>query len=214
MRQLVKYGLVVIWVLILLTPIVIFLRGHTPQALNHAGTAFPLFGLIAFTLVWSQIMFGAFMRPLEKIYPRILPFHIIQGLVALGFAFLHPLLLIVSLGGEGRLRYIDRDYFFVSASQVPYVYLGQAALLLLILGLAAGLLRKWAPIQRHWHWIHLVHYVVFFLVFFHSWNLGSDIQTTAVLRGLWLFYLVTVIIGLIYRRIIIPSRDGLVKATS
>lgn len=211
-RSILKLLLVVVWLAILLTPPLVFINRSTPETFSHLGTIFPFFGLIAFTLVWSQIMLGSFMRPLEKLFPNIFPFHIAQGLTALGFAFLHPILLVGSFYPDQLNQYFE--YHFIPASMKGYVYLGQASTILLLIGVAAGLLRNWPPLKKSWHWFHLVHYVVFFFIFFHSWNLGSDLQTSALLRGLWIFFFVTVVIGILYRRGYIVMKEGLIKATS
>lgn len=211
MIKLMRIVIPILWAGILIIPPLVFIQNRSVEALSTASTAFPIFGLIAFTLVWSQLMIGSFMRLLTRIYPRILAWHIAQGLTALGFALLHPFLLILSLRHDLGIYF---GYQFVPSGFAPYVYLGQAALLLLVIAVAAALLRRWPPIQRYWHWIHLLNYGVFFLVWFHSWNLGGDIQTTPLLRGLWQFFFVTVIAGLVYRRLYIPSQIGLIKATS
>ncbi len=210
MRSLFKYGLVALWLIVIVTPPFIFLLAHGTEAFANLATAFPFFGLIAFTLIWSQIMLGAFMRPLEQLYPKIFPLHIIQGLTALIFAFIHPLLL--TLVYWPHLLDVFH-YDFVSPNLVPFVYLGEAGLILLICGVLAGLLRRWPPIQRYWHWLHLVNYLVFFLIFFHSWNVGGDLQTQPVLKGLWIFFFGTVLIGLYYRRIHRPIKEGLAAST-
>ncbi len=200
------------WLIVIVTPPLVFLNHQSTAALTQPATAFPFFGLIAFTLVWSQIMLGSFMRPLSHLYPNIFPFHVGQGLLALGFAITHPSLLLFSFLPDRISSYLS--YQFVSPSTVRFVYLGQASLLLLILGVGAGLLRNWPPLKLIWHWFHLVHYLVFFFILIHSWNLGSDVQTSPILRSLWLFFLLTVIAGLVYRRIYVVAQEGLVKATS
>lgn len=195
-----KYGLPIVWLLILFVP-------PTTYFVNRGGlsadprTLFPLFGLLAFTLVWSQIMLGAFMRPLTKLYPKVLRLHIAFGLLTFTFALLHPLLLIVG--------YTPASYFgytFVAPELKSAVFLGQGALLLLLLGVLAGLLRNWKPLQRVWRWFHFSHYLVFFLVFFHSMRLGTDLSITPYLRGLWLFFFVTVVVAIMYRRFYIPNK--------
>ncbi len=56
-------------------------------------TIFRLFGLYAFTLVWSQIMLGAFRLPLTRLYgARVLKLHMALGIFTLLFASFHPIL--------------------------------------------------------------------------------------------------------------------------
>jgi hypothetical protein len=212
MRTLLKYGIVIVWIAILLTPPTIFIQNNGWPNWSEPITFFPLFGLMAFTLVWSQIMLGSFMRYWEKLYPRILPLHIVQGLFTLGFAGTHWLLLFSTFLPNRVAEYLG--YTYVSPELKIYAILGQIALLLLGLGVVAGLLRDWPPIKRYWHWLHLVHYLVFFIIFIHSRNLGSDLHSTPALQYLWYFFFVTVAGGIIYRRFYVPSKDGLIRSTS
>lgn len=212
MNKLLKYGVAVLWVVILATPAAIFISSRDAAAYTEASSIFPLFGLIAFTLIWSQIMLGAFMRPLEKIYPKIFPLHIFFGIATLIFAVLHPFLFTLNFIPDRLSDYLS--YSYTTPALKTYVQLGQIGFLLLVAGVLAGLLRNWPPIKRYWHWFHLVNYAVFFLTFFHSWNLGTDVQGSEILRSLWIFFGVTVIIGFIYRRIYVVSKEGLAKSTS
>lgn len=212
MKTLLKFGLPITWILILATPPVVFIRNNGWSVFEQPLTLFPLFGLLAFTLVWSQIMLGSFMRPLEKLYPKIFVFHVAQGLLTLGFAATHWVLLSSSFLPDRLADYLG--YAFVAPELKVYAIFGQSALLLLILGVTAGLLRNYPPIKRYWHWLHLVHYAVFFLVFFHSMRLGSDVQTTPILTNLWYFFFASVIAGIIYRRLYLPAKEGLINTTN
>lgn len=154
------------------------------------------------------------MRVLTNYFPNIFKFHIWQGLTALLFAFIHPTLRVLSLPNQQMIDYFMFKIDFVDPSLVFFVYLGEAALLLLVFGVLAGLLRNWPPLQRYWHWLHLVNYIVFFLAWYHSRNLGSDVNSSSLLQWLWWFFFVTVVIALVYRRVYIPSKFGLKNTTS
>lgn len=206
MKQALKVVLPILWLVTLITPPVLFLSTRPAESLSDPRVLFPVFGLIAFTLIWLQIMLGAFMRQLVRIFPKVLTLHIGQGIFALGFAVLHPFTLIYSFL-PGNLE----DYFhytFIAPEMKFFVHLGQASVPLLILGIFAGAMRNWAPIKRVWRWLHMVHYVVFFAIFFHSWNLGTDLATSPYLRGLWIFFFVTVVIAIVYRRVYIPHKEN------
>lgn len=214
MNKFIKYFLTLIWICVLILPIWLFVSLRTTAAFGSAATIFPLIGLIAFTLIWSQIMFGAFMKLLTNYFPNIFKFHIIQGITALLFAILHPSLRVISLPTQHMIDYFKFKIDFVDPTLVSFVYIGEAALLLLICGVFAGLLRNWPPVQRYWHWVHLINYLVFLLGWYHSWNLGGDINSSPLLQNLWIFFLITFIIAFSYRRIYIPSKFGLRNTTS
>lgn len=200
MKLLTKIVLILVWLGVITTPPTLFIltRGGLP---TNPLELFPVFGLLAFTLIWGQIMLGLFMGPLSRLFPKIFPVHIVQGLTALLFALLHPLLLII-----GATPAVYLTYGFIDPALKGYVFLGQGALLLLIIGVSAGLLRKSPKIKAFWRKIHYVNYVVFFLAFTHSWNVGTDLSISWVLDGLWIFMLATVVIGLIYKKLLAPKQ--------
>ena len=154
---------------------------------------FPLFGLLAFTFLWIQLMIGSLMPLLRKVYRRIERFHRIEGVFVLLFATLHPLWLTIGYGLE---TVIKRDY--VSPEKKIYIYFAYTALSLMYLTVTTALLSRWQKLQSWWRKIHLLNYVVFYVALIHSWNLGSDVQTTG-LRILWWGYGIAVTAALGYR---------------
>lgn len=165
---------------------------------------FPLAGLYAFTLVWLQVMIGSNRRWLQSLFPGILRYHRWQGAFAFLLAMLHPLLLIGGIGLEAYLR--DA---FVAPDLVLFVWFGRLALFLLALTVATALLRRLQWLRRRWHAIHYLNYVIFVLVWIHSWMVGSDIRATG-LRWLWLAFAATFIasaLGRLVRRAARPARQ-------
>ncbi|MBI2984912.1 MAG: non-heme iron oxygenase ferredoxin subunit [Candidatus Kerfeldbacteria bacterium] len=62
----------------------------------------------------------------------------------------------------------------------------------------AALLRKLVSVKRWWRRVHVLNYLVFALVWLHSWNIGSDVQGTN-LRWLWLVFGVSAIVATFLR---------------
>jgi DMSO/TMAO reductase YedYZ heme-binding membrane subunit len=156
---------------------------------NFNLVLFPLVGLYAFTLVWLQVVIGSARSMLRKIFPGVITWHRRQGVFVLLFAILHPTLLFL---GVGPAVYFSRTY--VAPSLVPYIWLGYVQLFLIILTASTALLRKVTWLQKRWHTIHYLNYLVFILVWIHSWFLGSDVQTTN-LKYLWWFFALTAAAG-------------------
>ncbi len=150
-----------------------------------AGLLFPLLGLCAITLLWAQLIIGSTMNPLRRLYPAVEKFHHAQGLFVLLFALVHPLLLIISLGIAGYL-----DLLTIPSSLRVFVWLGEFQLLLLIIAALTASLRKISWLTKHWHWVHLANYIVFFSALIHSWFLGSDV-TSSSLKYVWITFGVT-----------------------
>lgn len=151
------------------------------------GLLFPLFGLYALSFLWIEFTIGAWRRVLNSIFnpTKLLNFHVAEGVFTFLFALLHPFLLgwSLQLSGINFFRFISN-----SPNQVkPYLLSGILALLLLTLAVLAGLLRKKIFIVRHWKKVHYLNYLVLPLVLFHSWNLGSHVQSTGYI-SLWYFF--------------------------
>ncbi|MFA6474947.1 MAG: FAD-dependent oxidoreductase [Patescibacteria group bacterium] len=160
----------------LITPAVIFYqdRGGFGWQIN----IFPLVGLYAFTLVWAQIVLGAGMWVWRRVFTWIEPYHRAEGVVALLFALLHPILILYSYGLSS---YLDR---------IPFLYLGYFQLILLCSTVGTAILMKWKRLKHIWLYIHLANYVVFTSVWIHSWFIGSDVRFSN-LKYLWMFYAIT-----------------------
>ncbi len=171
-----------------------FFRGSDLQ--QASGQLFPLFGLYAFFLVWVQVVLGANMPFWRRSVPGLDRFHRVEGPFALLFALLHPFLLILAIG---LTRYVAKD--FVAPNLKPYILLGQIQLALLVTTAGTALLRRQRWFARVWRRLHYLNYVVFSLVWVHSWFLGSDVQSTP-LRWFWLLTLASVVVsvGLRLRR--------------
>ena len=113
-------------------------------------------GSLAFTLMLAQIILATWFRHLIKWHMRI-------GKAAFILAWLHPVLLgfAWNLGG--------------------YVWLGRIGLVMLTAAVIAAVLRI-----KHWRWIHRLNYVVFVMIYIHSWNLGTDARSFPLTLIYWL----------------------------
>lgn len=135
-----------------------------------------LAGLTAFGLMFVQLVTG----PLGGIIRRWvgvrwqLRLHIWSGLVAFALAWLHPALLVGALGWQTVL------------TLGGYAIFGKVSLLLLTVGVAAGLARTVPWLVRQWRWVHRLNYLVFVLIYLHSWNLGSDVRSFPIVLFFWL----------------------------
>lgn len=168
-----------------------FLQGTDFQTANLL--LFPLLGLYAFFFVWAQIIIGSSINPLRRVFPGIEKFHRIEGVVAFLFAVTHPSMLFLGVGPAAYLA-----YEFVDPAKKFFVFLAQFALLLMFCTVGTALLRKTRMFQKIWRKIHYANYAVFVLVWTHSWNIGSDVQSTN-LRYLWYFFGITAVLSTAWR---------------
>ena len=164
--------------------------GFAPGDIS-ATTIFPLLGLYAFTFVTFQVLIATNLRWLQKLWPGIIRFHRTQGVFALLFALLHPLFILVGFGLASAIakEYVSQDLAF-------WVIPGITALSILLFTVGTAVY-AW-NIGKLWWWrkLHRLNYLIFIMVWVHSFNIGSDLQTPE-LRRLWVVYLIAVIVSVI-----------------
>jgi hypothetical protein len=133
-----------------------------------------IIGLYAFSLIFLQIIVGSGRTLLNRIFPAgsVLRFHMTQGKIAFLLALLHPALLFATYITENNLEYV---YGFMGGEATLYFYLGVTALSAMFVSVFAAIFR--AMIGPKWIILHRINYLIFWLVFFHSFKLGVDVQT-------------------------------------
>jgi hypothetical protein len=147
---------------------------------------FPAFGILAFTLLWLHAISGVFEPWLRKQIDFDRFVHI-TSIIILVSIILHPLLLLIMMGSTfAQIIYGGK-----------FIWLGIIGWLLLITYDIGKYLNKYNFFVRHWNKILVISTIGFLLTFFHSLNLGSDLQTNP-LRSIWIFYGITAIIATIY----------------
>lgn len=200
--------------LAVLTPIFAYIRNVSWGESLPAGEAgsliagiFPIFGLLAFTLLWLHSISGVFEEWLRTQFdpPRLAEasrgeagfdaFVHWTALVILVSIILHPLLLLVVIRFNLEL--------ILSSLHLP-IWFGIIGLtLLLTYDIGKILKKKYNFFARHWTKVLIVSNIGFILTFFHSLLIGSLLQS-GFMRGLWIFYGVSAICALIYTYAIKP----------
>lgn len=213
-KNLLKSLLIGLYIAALIIPgYVFFSARHGLQFLTSAHfqamaqLIFPLFGLYAFSFVTMQVLLATNLWWLQNIWPKIIHYHRLQGIFALSFATLHPMLILI---GFGLLRVIK--YKFVTPHQVIYVLFAETAWVIMATTVITALL-AWHGVRiPFWRQLHRLNYLVFVLVWLHSWFIGTDVRST-ILKEVWLVYLVLVIISVAgrYRSVFQPAKP--VKST-
>lgn len=150
---------------------------------------FPMFGLIAFTLLWLHSISGVFEPWLRK-QINFDRFVHDTSLTILFCIILHPLLLLISLG-------FSLNKLFTYYGEADDIVIGIVGLLLLLTYDIGKALKKYDFFTRNWNNILLISTMGFLLIFFHSLGLGHDLQS-GPLRIVWIFYGVTAILATIY----------------
>lgn len=173
------------WFLLLsLGPITVYLNTNTGVLFTNDVLLLNVFqrvlGLLAFTLIFIQILLGSMMgRWLQIIGSKAYLFHTTQGLLAYGFILAHPFMYTL-------INYkLGATFFELIASFVPkfsprpeiYITFGRMGFVLFTVGVVAAYFRTKPFFRRNWLKFHLFNYVGFYAVWFHARNIGSDVQT-------------------------------------
>lgn len=182
-----------VWVFFSVRGGFVFLSGLDAQTTSLA--LFPVVGLLAFSLLWVQLMIGSTRPWLERVFPKILGYHMWQGIFVFLFAVLHPLL---RFAGYGPVAYFENTAIGVDPALSAWLLVGVFQLFLMVLTVAAGLLRRWTKLRRHWHTVHVFNYIVFALAWMHSWSLGAE-PTSPQLRWVWIFFGVSALLATAFR---------------
>lgn len=207
MRQAIRITSLVIILLLVIAPVIVWWQslpggfgyfaseGRAAADIGHV--LLRLIALVAFTLIFIQIVTNGFRTVWQRIFPyeRLQLFHLWVGRAAFLFALTHPIMLVA-------FRFYPAQVVFWPHMFSPEIFqrimgLGTIALYILIITVSTAVWRK--RVGPIWRRIHIFNYIVFFLILSHSTRIGSDLQTGSWLRLLWLAYSLVVIVALIRR---------------
>ena len=178
----------ILWILLVsLGPIAVLkntplalLAGHSALILNFLQR---VIGLVAFTLLFIQLILGSFMPYLtQKFGGWIFNFHVMEGILIYILVLGHPALYMAYryLIGQG----LDPFFIFTNVCVLCHTKLdlyytfGRVAFWFITIGVFAGLYRTATPFLRtHWRKFHILNYFAFLFVGYHSLMLGSDLGT-------------------------------------
>lgn len=147
----------------------------------HGGTAARLgraAALVAFPVLVMQVVLGSRLKPVHRPFglDAVMLFHKGMALVAASLLVAHPLL----------IAWGENEWGILSLDSPWQVWLGKAALLLLLLGLLGAALRgrRVLPYQR-WRLAHKSMVLVPAVAFFHAVLIGPDLQAAAPAAMWW-----------------------------
>lgn len=172
-----------------------------------------LFGLWLFTLIFIQIILGSNMdKIIEKLGSWVLRFHIIEGLITYSLVVLHPLAFVVFnyfIKGVIDPFYVYTDVCVACRNSFELFYtFGRVSFWLLTATVTAGYFRSHPALFKNWRKIHILNYAVFFLIFLHGMNIGSDFKT----QPFWGFALMAA--GLVTLSVIFRLKKKFQRRTS
>lgn len=196
-----KWIFIVFWTLILILPIATVLY-DTPDlhfifsAQSSTITFFSrIAGLMALTLLPIQIILGSYMNKLaDRFGAWIFKWHITQAILVYGLVITHPVLQVL---GNIPMHGIDPFYVFTDfcgacrTHQELFLTFGRIAFWFITMTYFAAKFRTQPFLQRNWHTIHRLNYVMFFLVSAHAFFLGPDTLSKVYV---WYYILANIVV--------------------
>lgn len=155
---------------------------------------FPLFGLLAFSLMWSHYVAAVLRIHLKLPKPVLAKYFEITSWAVLFLIVMHPGLLSWQLWRDGLgLPPHSYLYNYVVPSMRWAALLGSVSLLLFL----SYELRRWFAKRNWWHWIEHITDAAMILIFLHALRLGTNLMS-GWFKQVWLFYGVSLIAFLVY----------------
>lgn len=150
---------------------------------------FPVFGILAFSLMWTHYMVGALIRYTGFDKTRLKPYFTITALAVLCALLLHPGLLVWQMWRDG----LGLPVNYVAPDLRLFVVIGQIAWLMFL----AYELHRLYEDRPWWHYVERASDIAMILVFIHGYSLGKTLFPDWF-TALWLFYGVTLLAAITY----------------
>jgi len=182
-----KILFLIIWALILSLGPITILKNTSFELLKDPVVAINFFqrltGLLAFSLLFFQIVIGSNMNKLiEKYGAWIFRFHVTEGIFTYLLVLIHPLLAVLlnfKLLGPFDPFYVFTDFCVICKTNSElFLTFGRVAFWIITLAVAAGYFRTNPWLRRNWKKFHKLNFIAFFLIAIHSWFVGSDTQSS------------------------------------
>lgn len=155
---------------------------------------FPLFGLMAFSLMWSHYLASAWRTYSNAPKASLHVYFESTSLIVLVFILLHPALLIWQLWRDGFGLPPESYKAYVAPAVVWVVLLGTISWFVF---LAYELHRKYGA-KEWWRYVQYASDAAMFTIFYHSLRLGSNLQH-GWFREVWIFYGLTLAAAMVYQ---------------
>ena len=151
---------------------------------------FPLFGLLAFSLLWSQYIAGAlqlFTQPAGQLQR----YFTVTGYAVLLAILLHPGLLVYQRFHDGYGLPPGSYLSYVAPSLQWVALLGTVSFFILL----AYELHRWFSGKSWWRYVSYLTDAAVLAIFYHSLRLGSQLMS-GWFRDLWYVYGLTLVLAL------------------
>ena len=158
-----------------------------------AYDVFPLFGMLAFSLMWTHYITGAVRRYFRQPKEVVQSYSVATGAVVLALLFLHPVILIASLKRDG-FGLPPASYLAVYPETMQGVIMLGTVSLLIFLSFE---LKQWLNEKSWWYMVEYLQLLAMALIFYHGLTLGRELSV-GWYRMVWWFYGVSFLVSVVY----------------
>ncbi len=151
---------------------------------------FPVFGLLAFSIMWLQMAALALGPWLKRYDIPTDDFFAWSGLAFLLFILLHPLVLALAQWQIKAGLPPQSLYAYEPSELQIFITYGLLAWIVFLVTEVALRLKDIPIVQRSLAVLQYINYIAFYLVFWHSLHLGSHVQA-GYLHWIWWGYALT-----------------------
>jgi hypothetical protein len=155
---------------------------------------FPLFGILAFSLMWTHYMVGALRRRYDLQPQLFRQYYVVTSYVVLVAILLHPTILIVQLWLDGfglpPTSYLQN---YIPPAGATAVGLGSLSLLLFL----SYELKRWWKKKSWWKYIEQAQLLAMAGIFVHGLRLGGVLRIEWF-RTLWYMYGISLVAVSVY----------------
>lgn len=180
-----------LWLFLILSgPITLLNNYPLANIFNNTASVVLFFqrltALIAFVLLFYQVIMGAYMDKLMQIIgSRIYRLHVVQGIVAFSLVLIHPIFYTINYAFlTGKFRSFIFPNF--SSTLELNINFGRYALVFLTFAVFASYFRTKYRLRRNWLKLHILNYVAFVFVSYHAFKVGSDVMSPPFVYVFWL----------------------------
>lgn len=154
---------------------------------------FPLFGLLAFSLMWSHYVVSAIRQYFEVESKALSHYFEITSAIVLTAILLHPGLLLWQLWRDGLGLPPGSAKAYVGAAAYWAIWFGLIALVVFL----SYELRRFYGKQKWWPIVQHASDVAMVLIFVHALRLGGALHP-GWYRNVWYFYGISFLTALVY----------------
>lgn len=153
---------------------------------------FPLFGLLAFGLMWTHFVMDGLRRFHKIDAPKNSPYKTLSFGIVLGLLILHPGLLWLGLYNDGY-GLPPASHIAAYQNQLLAVGLGTIGLMIFL----SYELRRWFSGRRWWKYVQWAQIAGMAAIFIHAIELGGELREDWFAL-VWWFYGITLLAAIIY----------------